>query len=498
MKNNNTENDILSDMVKTISAEVSDSILYEEKHIHQVEQVSKAIFPISDLEIASLINNLSFSFDDIFFDLPMFSGENVPYKINKSFDYANLEKSIGIEKIRKDFPILQEKMYGRQLVWLDNAATSQKPQSVISAMNEHYSHKNSNIHRGNYKLSIEASEAYENTRKQVANFINATSEQEIIFVRGTTEGINLISAVLGKKNHLLEGDEVIISMIEHHSNILPWQALCEAKGAILKVIPIDNNGDICIEHYSELLSHKTKIVALSQVSNALGTVLPIKEMCRMAHHYGAYVLVDAAQSIPHFKLDVADLDCDFAVFSGHKMFAPMGIGVVYGKQAILETLPPWQLGGGMIDKVSFDKSTYAASPYRFEAGTPSVADVVGLDAAIQYITHVGYNKITAYEHALMHYATQRLNAIPHLSIIGNPKFRTGSLPFIMNDISLQEVGNYLDKKGIALRIGHHCAQPTMKFFGVESMIRPSFAFYNTFKEIDYLAESLESLSNTIK
>jgi len=401
-------------------------------------------------------------------------------------------KSHDVSELRKDFPILHKKIDGHKLIWLDNAATSQKPQIVIDTLKKYYEHMNSNIHRGNHSLSKEASDMYENTREKVANFIHAQSQKEIVFVRGATEGINFVANTYGQQ-HVSSHDEIIISAIEHHSNILPWQVLAQNKRARLRVIPIDQKGNISLDEYASMLSQKTKIVAITQVSNALGTVLPVKIMTQMAHHVGACVLIDA-QSVPHFNVDVSSIDCDFAVFSGHKMFAPTGIGAVYGKEKILSTLPPWQLGGGMIEKVTFEESTYAAHPYRFEAGTGSIAEVAGLGAAIDYLNQIGMDYIFSYEKKLMTYAIQKLSSVPNLIIIGSPRERIGSLPFIMKGIDTMEVGDYLNTYGIALRTGHHCAQPTMQFYGVESMVRPSFAFYNTYEDIDFLTEVLKKLA----
>lgn len=408
--------------------------------------------------------------------------------------FENPSDSIDVQRIRKDFPILQRKDGEKPLVWLDNAATTQKPQTVIDTLSHYYEKENSNIHRGNYDLSRQATEKYENVRKQVAEFIGAAHADEIIFVRGTTEGINLIANTFGK-THIGAGDEIIVTQLEHHSNILPWQELCHAKGAILKVVPITKSGDIIFSEYEKLVGPKTKLVALTQVSNAIGTVVPVEKMIKLAKHYGAAVMVDGAQSTPHQAVNVRTLDCDFYVFSGHKLFGPTGIGVVYGKKEILEILPPWQVGGGMIEHVSFSEARYAPSPYRFEAGTGSIAEVMGLGAALTYLSSIGMERIAQYESTLLAYAVQALHTVPGLEFMGMPEKRAGVISFILPNVDNEVLGSHLNNHGIALRIGHHCAQPVMDFYGVEGMVRSSFAFYNTAEEVDYFVETLHRLVN---
>lgn len=401
-----------------------------------------------------------------------------------------------VEKIREDFPILKELVHGKPLIWLDNAATTQKPKSVINTIQHYYLHENSNIHRGNHKLSLEASEKYEKTRKKVARFIHANSEKEIVFVRGATEGINLVANAFGEQ-FIQKGDEVIISLFEHHSNILPWKVMCEKRGAVLRVIPISESGELMMEEFAKLLNSKTKLVAVAHVSNALGTVVPVEKIVQMAHHYGAYVLIDGAQSVPHFEVNVSAIDCDFYVFSAHKMCGPTGIGVVYGKEPILDQLPPWQVGGGMIERVTMEKVEYAKAPYKFEAGTGNIASVFGLDATIDYLDSIGMSRIEAYEMGLMNYAIAQLSTVPKLKLIGSAPHKIGSIPFIIPGIDPDKIGVYLNEYGIALRTGHHCAQPVMDFYNVKGMVRPSLAFYNTTQEIDALVLALKNYSNLL-
>lgn len=431
-------------------------------------------------DILSLIEKMSFGYS---------LEENQAYSTIGKFGYA---PSFSVEKIREDFPILKEKVHGKPLIWFDNAATTQKPKSVIDTIQYYYMHENSNIHRGNHKLSLEASEKYEETRKKVAQFIHAKSEKEIVFVRGTTEGINLVANTFGEK-FIEKGDEVIISLFEHHSNILPWKEMCEKRGAILRVIPINEHGELRMEEFAKLLSSKTKFVAITHVSNVLGTIVPVEKIVQMAHSYGAYVLIDGAQSVPHFPVNVSAIDCDFYVFSAHKMCGPTGIGVVYGKDPILDQLPPWQVGGGMIERVTMEKVKYARAPYKFEAGTGSIASVFGLEATIDYLNSIGMSRIEAYETELMNYAIAQLSRIPKLKLIGTASHKIGSIPFIMPGIDPDKIGVYLDEYGIALRTGHHCAQPVMDFYGVHGMVRPSLSFYNTKQEIDTLALALQRL-----
>jgi cysteine desulfurase/selenocysteine lyase len=391
--------------------------------------------------------------------------------------------------IRQDFPILQERVHGRQLIWLDNAATTQKPNAVIDRLSYFYQHENSNIHRAAHTLAARATDAYESAREKTRRFLNASSTREIIFVRGTTEGINLVAQAWGRRN-VQKGDEVVITWLEHHANIVPWQQLCSEKGARLRVAPVSDRGEVILEEYAKLLSPRTRIVSFSQVSNALGTITPAREMVEMAHRHGARVLVDGAQAVSHMRVDVQALDCDFYVFSGHKVFAPTGIGVVYGKLELLETMPPWQGGGNMIVDVTFEKTTYQTAPGRFEAGTGNIADAVGLGAALDYVDEVGMESISAYEHELLVYATEGLLTVPGLRLIGTAREKAGVLSFVLDDVRTEDVGAALNEEGIAVRSGHHCAQPILRRMGVESTVRPSLALYNSREEIDALVTTL--------
>lgn len=436
---------------------------------------------IPEKEVYSLIEQLSFAY-------------NYSKEISKQphlTEQTDID-SIEVQKIRADFPIFQNKQGNKPLIWLDNAATTQKPNVVIDAIKKFYEQQNSNIHRGNYDLSREATENYEDVRSQVAKFIGASSSEEIIFVRGSTEGINLIANTFGKTN-IGPGDEVIVTLLEHHSNILPWKELCKKTGAILKVVPINKAGEVILSDYEKLLGPKTKLVALTQVSNAIGSVLPVETMIKQAKRYNATVMVDGAQSTPHQPVNVAEMDCDFYVFSGHKLFAPTGIGVVYGKKEILQDLPPWQVGGGMIEYVSFSETRYAASPYRFEAGTGNIAAVMGLGAALQYLSAIGMDRIAQYENKLLNYAIKSLQTVPGIVFMGTPEKRAGVISFILSTVDNDRIGSFLNDHGIALRVGHHCAQPTMQFFGVTGMVRASFAFYNTVEEIDFFVSTLHQL-----
>jgi cysteine desulfurase / selenocysteine lyase len=391
--------------------------------------------------------------------------------------------------IRQDFPILQERVNGRPLIWLDNAATTQKPNAVIDRLSYFYRHENSNIHRAAHTLAARATDAYESAREKTRRFLNASSSREIVFVRGTTEGINLIAQAWGRR-YVQKDDEVVITWLEHHANIVPWQQLCSEKGARLRVAPVNDRGEIILEEYEKLLSPRTRIVSFSQVSNALGTITPAREMVEMAHRHGARVVVDGAQAVSHMRVDVQALDCDFYVFSGHKVFAPTGIGVVYGKLDVLNTMPPWQGGGNMIADVTFEKTTYQAAPARFEAGTGNIADAVGLGAALDYVDEVGMESISAYEHELLLYATAGLLTVPGLRLIGTAREKAGVLSFVLDDVRTEDVGAALSQEGIAVRSGHHCAQPILRRMGVESSVRPSLAFYNTREEIDALVAAL--------
>jgi cysteine desulfurase/selenocysteine lyase len=396
----------------------------------------------------------------------------------------------GIEKIRQDFPVLQQKVHGKPLVYLDNAATTQKPQVVVDTIVHYYLSENSNVHRGVHFLSDVATQAYETARTRVRQFLNAAHDREIIFTRGTTEGINLVAASYGR-SRLKAGDEILISAMEHHSNIVPWQMVCEEKGATLRVIPINDAGELLLEEYERLLSDRTKLVAIVYVSNALGTVNPVRQVVAMAHRRGIPVLVDGAQATPHLPVDVQDLDCDFYAFSGHKLFGPTGIGILYGKADLLEAMPPYQGGGDMISAVTFEKTIYNSLPHKFEAGTPHIAGVVGLAAAIEYVERIGLNQIAAYESELLAYGTGLLSAIPGLRIIGTAKEKAGVLSFVLRDIHAHDVGTILDHEGIAIRAGHHCAMPVMKRFGVPATARASLAFYNTREELEALAKGIQ-------
>lgn len=397
-----------------------------------------------------------------------------------------------VNSIRRDFPILSEQVNGRPLVWLDNAATTQKPQAVLDRLAYFYAHENSNIHRAAHTLAARATDAYEAAREKVARFLNASSASEIVFVRGATEGINLVAQSWGRRN-IQQDDEIVITWLEHHANIVPWQMLCAEKGARLRVAPVDDHGQILLDEYEKLLGPRTRLVSLAHVSNALGTVTPVAAMVESAHRHGARVLVDGAQAVSHLSVDVEAYDCDFYVFSGHKVFAPTGIGVVYGKQEVLGATPPWQGGGNMIADVTFEKTVYQAPPSRFEAGTGNIADAVGLGAALDYLGRIGMPNVTRYEHDLVLYATEALARIPGLRLIGTAPEKASVLSFVLDGFRTEEVGNALSKEGIAVRAGHHCAQPILRRFGVESTVRPSLAFYNTCEEIDALAAALWNL-----
>ncbi len=397
-----------------------------------------------------------------------------------------------IEQIRADFPILKEKIRNKPLVYLDNAATCQKPQVVIDSISHLYMHEYANVHRGVHTLSIKATDRYEGAREKVKDFINAKSTKEIIFVRGATEAINLIAGTYAKAN-INKGDEILITAMEHHSNIVPWQMFCEETGAILKVAPINLQGELIYEEFEKLISDKTKLVSVVHMSNALGTINPVKKIIAAAKAKNIPVLLDGAQAIPHMSVDVQKLDCDFYVFSGHKLYAPAGIGVLYGKQALLEAMPPYQGGGDMIRKVTFEDTEYNSLPYKFEAGTPSIADVVGLGAAIDYLTEIGMDNIAAYEAELLDYATEKASKIEGLRIIGTAKDKGAILSFVLDKIHPHDIGTMLDSLGIAIRAGHHCAMPVMDFFEVPATARASFAMYNTKEEIDVLMNGIEQL-----
>jgi cysteine desulfurase/selenocysteine lyase len=397
-----------------------------------------------------------------------------------------------VSAVRRDFPILNEMVNGKPLIWFDNAATTQKPKQVIDRLKYFYEHENSNIHRAAHELAARATDAYEGARTKVARFLNAGSAEDIIFTRGATEAINLVAATFGRQ-HVGPGDEIVITNLEHHANIVPWQQLCLAKGARLRVAPVDDCGALLLDEFGKLLNAKTKIVAFAHVSNALGTVTPAKTIVDMAHRVGARVLVDGAQSVSHMKVDVQDLDADFLVLSGHKLFAPTGIGVLYAKKDIMDALPPYQSGGNMIRDVTFERTQFHGSPQRFEAGTGNIADAVGLGAAIDYVERLGMHNIADYEHKLLVYATDRLLQIPNLRIIGRAPEKASVISLTLKGVPSEEIGARLNKYGIAVRSGHHCAQPILRRFGQETTVRPSFAFYNTCGEIDVLVAALKDI-----
>jgi cysteine desulfurase / selenocysteine lyase len=400
-----------------------------------------------------------------------------------------IPKSLDLAAVRQEFPILQREVKGRTLIYLDNAASSQKPKQVIEALVHYYSNQNANIHRGIHTLAEEATASYELTRDTVRSFIGARSREEIIFTKGTTESINLVAYSWGRKN-ISAGDEIIISTMEHHSNIVPWQLLCEEKKAVLKIIPISDAGELLMDEYEKLLTPRTRLVSIVHVSNALGTVNPVKKMTRLAHEAGAVVLVDGAQSVVHLDIDVQDIDCDFFAFSAHKMYGPTGVGVLYGRREILEAMPPFQGGGEMIKEVSFEKTTFNELPYKFEAGTPNIGDVIAFKSAIDFMHSIGKDKIRRHEQDLLDYAHQELPKIPGLSIIGRASEKVSVVSFILEGAHPQDVGILLDNRGIALRTGHHCAQPLMNRLCIPGTARASFAVYNTRHEIDELVKGL--------
>lgn len=410
----------------------------------------------------------------------------------------NIEESVfDVEAIRKNFPILSQTAYGKPLIYFDNAATSQKPQVVIDALTKYYSEYNANIHRGVHFLSQKASQAFDDVRVKVQQLINAKSEREIIFTRGTTESINLVAATWGRKN-ISDGDEIIISAMEHHSNIVPWQMLCEEKNAILKVIPMNDDGELLLGEFEKLLSAKTKFISLVHTSNSLGTINPVKKIIAKAHENNSLVLVDGAQAIAHDEIKVQDLDCDFFAFSGHKMFGPTGIGCLYGKLNLLEAMPPYQGGGEMIHSVSFERTTYNEVPFKFEAGTPNIADVIALGTAIDYLQSLDRNKIAAHEHELMMYASEKLKAIDGIKLIGTAKNKASVVSFVIEGVNALDAGMYLDTLGIAVRTGHHCTEPVMKRFKISGTIRASFLFYNTKQEIDMMIDGVKKAIKLLK
>ena len=404
---------------------------------------------------------------------------------------SQIVAGLDIAKIRADFPILAERINGKPLVYLDNAATSQKPRVVLDAIANYYEHMNANIHRGVHTLSVRATEKHDAARLTVKKFINARDTREIIFVRGATEAINLVAQTYGRK-HVGAGDEILITAMEHHSNIVPWQILCEEKGAHLKVAPIDDRGELLFDDFAKLIGPRTKIVAVTHVSNALGTVLPLREMIELAHARGVPVLVDGAQAVPHFAVDVQALDADFYAFSGHKVYGPTGIGVLYGKRALLDAMPPYQGGGDMIRSVTFEKTTYNDLPWKFEAGTPDIAGAIALGAALEYITGLGMDNIAAHENDLLVYATEAVGEIPGVELIGTARERVGVVSFVLDGVHPHDLGTILDREGIAIRTGHHCAQPVMERFGIPATARASFAVYNTKAEVDALVAGIRT------
>jgi len=431
-------------------------------------------------EIENIVGNESNNQSDNFVSIP------------KLYVYPN---QFDVRAIRKDFPILAETVNGKNLIWFDNAATTQKPKSVIERLTYFYEHENSNIHRAAHTLAARATDAYEEAREKIRMFINAPSSKEIVFVRGATEAINLVAQSWGKYN-LHKDDEVIVSLLEHHANIVPWQIICRETGAKLRVIPVDETGQIILHEYEKLLNPKTKIVAITHVSNALGTVTPVGEIVQIAHRHGVKVLIDGAQAVSHMKVDVQALDCDFYVFSGHKVFAPTGIGILYGKSKILGAMHPHQGGGNMITDVTFEKTVYQAPPDRFEAGTGNIADAIGLSAAIDYVNSIGIAHINQYEHSLLEYSMVALQRVPGLRLIGTAAEKASVTSFVIDGFTTKEIGSALSEEGIAVRSGHHCAQPILRRFGLETTVRLSLAFYNTYEEIDMLISVLCKLKKS--
>jgi cysteine desulfurase / selenocysteine lyase len=410
---------------------------------------------------------------------------------------APLTETFDVHKIREDFPILQQKVHGKPLVYLDNGATSQKPRIVIDTLSRYYSAENSNIHRGVHFLSERATAAYEAARQKIQRFVNARSEQEIIFVRGTTEAINLVAQSYGR-TFLKAGDEIIVSAMEHHSNIVPWQMLCEQIGARLRVIPINHDGELVLEEYRRLLGEKTRLVSVTHVSNALGTIVPVRDIVRLAHEREVPVFVDGAQAVPHLKVDVQELGCDFYAFSGHKLFGPTGVGILYGRSKLLDAMPPYQGGGDMISLVTFEKTHYNVLPYKFEAGTPHIAGGIGLGAAVDYLAGLDWQQLAVHEHDLLTYATSALSDIEGLRIIGTAREKVGVVSFVFDHVHAHDVGTILDQEGVAVRAGHHCAMPVMQRFGVPATTRASFALYNTREEIDALVKGIHRALQVFK
>jgi cysteine desulfurase/selenocysteine lyase len=405
---------------------------------------------------------------------------------------ARTRRPLDPNAIKADFPILRERIHGRELVWLDNAATTQKPQAVIDRIAYFYAHENSNVHRAAHAMAARATDAYEGARDKVSRFLKSPSPSQIVWVRGATEAINLVAQSWGRRN-VAEGDEIVITWLEHHANIVPWQQLAAEKRARLRVAPVNDRGEVILEEYEKLLGPRTRIVSLTQVSNALGTIAPAREMVAMAHRHGARVLVDGAQAVSHMPVDVQALDCDFYCFSGHKVFGPMGVGALFGKADVLEAMPPWQGGGNMIQDVTFEKTAYQGAPARFEAGTGSIADAVGLGAAIDYLSGIGLESVQAYEHELLGYATEKLLQVPGLKLVGTAPEKAGVLSFVIDGVRTEDIGGAMDQEGIAVRSGHHCAQPILRRFGLESTVRASLAPYNTREDVDALVAALRRI-----
>lgn len=408
--------------------------------------------------------------------------------MNKTITHSLLD----IAKIRKDFPVLHQQVNGKPLVYFDNAASAQKPKAVIDRIEKYYSLEHSNIHRGVHYLSEQATQAFEDAREKIKNHLNANESCEIILTKGTTDGINLVASSFGKK-FVKQGDEILISTMEHHSNIVPWQMMCEEKGAVLKVIPIDENGEIIWESFEKMMTEKVKLLAITHISNTLGTINPIEKMIAKAKSVGAFTLIDGAQAVPHLKPDVQSLNCDFYVFSGHKLFGPTGTGVLYGKRQILEEMPPYQGGGDMIKSVSFEKTTYNDLPHKFEAGTPNIAGIIGLGAAIDYVNDIGFEAIQQHENELLHYGTVQLQQFENIRFIGEANQKASVISFLIGEIHPYDVGTLLDKMGIAVRTGHHCTEPLMRFYQIPGTVRASFAFYNTKEEIDVFINALKRI-----
>lgn len=411
--------------------------------------------------------------------------------MNLKIDTAE-KKVFDVYKLREEFPILKQMIHGKPLCYLDNAATTQKPQAVINTLTDYYSRINSNIHRGVHSLSEAATKAFEDSRIKVRNFLNASSEKEIIFTKGTTEGINLVANSFGRSN-IKEGDEIIISGMEHHSNIVPWQLLCEEKKAILKVIPVSDEGEIILEEFEKLITDKTKLISVVYVSNSLGTINPVEKIIEVAHSKHTPVLLDGAQAVSHISVDVQKLDCDFFAFSGHKLYGPTGIGILYGKQKYLELMPPFLGGGDMISKVTFEQTTFNDLPYKFEAGTSNIADAIGLGAAVDYVQSIGYENIPSHENEILNYASEEISKINGLKIIGTSKRKSGVISFVLENIHPHDVGTFLDFEGIAIRTGHHCTQPLMNRFKIPATSRASFAIYNTKEEVDILVNGIKKV-----